>query len=252
MKLWELGAGTSVADRAYVLVTRGPEGPGAVPDGRCGLGLVDGVPWWFGPQTRPWLPERTGVRVVGLRLTLLAGRHVAGQSLRPWRDRRAPLAHLWDADAVDDLAARAHAATDDADQIDALVAAATQRVRPMPPDALLRRLADLVTEDLPVAEVARRLGVSIRRVHQHCVDAFGLPPSVLRRTVRLHRAARLHAAGGPGQGLADLAQAAGYADQAHLSREMRSLTGLPPHQALRRSLPIRSRRAGAACLGSQA
>lgn len=252
LRLWELVPGTSPADRAYVLVTPGPGGPGSVPDGRCGLGFVDGVVWWFGPQTRPWPSDRAGVRVLGLRLSLLGGRPVAGCPLGGWRDRRAPLAQLWDAATVDALTARLRAASGDEERLRLLLAAAGRRARPTASDTFGRRLADLVTADLPVAAVARDLGVSPRRVHQCCVDTFGLPPSVLRRTVRLHRAARLHATGGPGQNLADLAQAAGYADQAHLSREFRALTGLSPRQALAAALPICSRHGGPVALRSRA
>jgi AraC-like DNA-binding protein len=86
--------------------------------------------------------------------------------------------------------------------------------------------------DMSVVELANRAGLTPRKVHRHCVDAFGLAPSVLRRIARVQRAARLHRGSGASHSLVDLALAAGFADQAHLSREIKALTGLTPSVAL--------------------
>jgi AraC-like DNA-binding protein len=43
---------------------------------------------------------------------------------------------------------------------------------------------------------------------------------------------RLARGGGPGAGLAVVAYRAGYADQAHLSREVRALAGVSPTELL--------------------
>lgn len=64
-----------------------------VPDGRCGVALVDGVTWWLGPETKPWLPPRRGVHVVGVRLSLTAGRRAVDGPLEQfgtpmWRSAR--------------------------------------------------------------------------------------------------------------------------------------------------------------------
>jgi len=169
--------------------------------------------------------------VVGVWLALVAGRPVAGQSLGAWRDRRAPLERLWGHEGAGQLMARCQASRGDLAVIGVLTAAAETRVLAADAVPLAARLAELVDRDLPAEEIANRVGLSPRQLHHLCVDRFGLPPSVLRRTSRLHRAARLYQAAGPGRRLADLAQAAGYADQAHLSRELRSLTGLTPRTA---------------------
>lgn len=55
-------------------------------------------------------------------------------------------------------------------------------------------------------------------------DAFGYGPSVLRRVLRFRMALRLAARGTP---FATVAARAGYADQAHLAREVRALAGVP-------------------------
>jgi AraC-like DNA-binding protein len=76
-------------------------------------------------------------------------------------------------------------------------------------------------------ELLSALGLSERTLRRHCEHAFGYGPKTLDRVLRMQRFLEL-ARTCPGLGLADLAGVAGYADQAHLSREARRLTGLTP------------------------
>ena len=86
----------------------------------------------------------------------------------------------------------------------------------------------------PVAAVAREIGWSPRRLSGRFNDEIGLSPKAAARVIRFDRARRALAArvmaAGPAQrlGLADLAVACGYFDQAHLDREFRALAGCPP------------------------
>jgi AraC-like DNA-binding protein len=58
-----------------------------------------------------------------------------------------------------------------------------------------------------------------------CLDAFGYGLKTLARIRRMRRALALLSAGTP---QAEAAFRAGYADQPHLGREIRALTGAPP------------------------
>jgi AraC-like DNA-binding protein len=75
--------------------------------------------------------------------------------------------------------------------------------------------------------------------HRHFTDRFrravGLPPKRFSRIVRLQDVLRRIRASTAGNG-ARLAAACGYADQSHLIREMRRLTGITP-EAYRRRAP---------------
>lgn len=82
-----------------------------------------------------------------------------------------------------------------------------------------------------VAELARRAGLSERQLHRRCLAAFGYGAKTLDRVLRLQRVLALGRAA-PGRGLAELAAAAGYADQAHLGHEVRALTGTTPAHLL--------------------
>lgn len=132
--------------------------------------------WWFGPQTGPWLTTvRAGVRVVRVRLALGAGRLVAGQPLGVWSDRWAPLAGPWGQVAADQVMTQCQAAQGDLAVIDVLTAVAEARARTAEADPFTVRVAELVDHDLPVEEMARRLGLWPRQFHRHCVSGAPVP-----------------------------------------------------------------------------
>lgn|SRR6266542_426730 len=82
-------------------------------------------------------------------------------------------------------------------------------------------------ERLRVTSLARALGISRRQLERRFVAAVGLPPRSFARLARFQRALHLRARG-QAAGWADLAQAAGYADQAHFIREFRAFAGTTP------------------------
>lgn len=74
--------------------------------------------------------------------------------------------------------------------------------------------------------LADELGVSRRTLHRDIMAAAGLPPRTLAQLLRFRATVdRLRTRKGS---LADLAAESGYADQAHLTREVRRFAGLPP------------------------
>lgn len=80
-----------------------------------------------------------------------------------------------------------------------------------------------------VADAVRAGGSSHRHMIQRVRQATGLSPKAYSRVVRLQRLLRGMAGGGA---WADLAAQAGYSDQAHFSRDFRSLCGITPTQWL--------------------
>ncbi|MGH2602199.1 MAG: helix-turn-helix domain-containing protein, partial [Dehalococcoidia bacterium] len=80
-----------------------------------------------------------------------------------------------------------------------------------------------------VRDLSRWLGVSDRHLLRRFNAAVGYGPKTFQRVGRLHRLLAL-AGGRYGNGLplAGLAILAGYADQAHMTREVGRLAGVPP------------------------
>ncbi|QJW83579.1 AraC family transcriptional regulator [Ramlibacter terrae] len=78
-----------------------------------------------------------------------------------------------------------------------------------------------------MGEASTQLGWSVRHYRRRFHAAMGLAPTVWARLVRWERALG-ELAGGEQHALTDVALAAGYADQAHLTRETRAFAGAPP------------------------
>lgn len=97
------------------------------------------------------------------------------------------------------------------------------------PPALGARVFALAACGMPVTAMADRLGCSTRQLHRRCLPLFGYGPQHLTRVLRLGRAL---AAAHEGMPLAHVAALSGFADQAHLSRDVRELTGATPTELL--------------------
>ena len=202
------------------------DGPGAgriLPDG-CLDVLWDGTRLSVaGPDSRARRhTSPPGTTYAALRLGAGTGPALLGVPADLLRDSTPDLDDLWPQDAVRRLTEQV------ADGGAAALAGWVRTQRP-DPDPLGPRVLALASAGAPVAVMADRLGLSTRQLHRRCLPVFGYGPRRLSRVLRLQRAL---AAPGP---LADVAHACGYADQAHLSREVRDLTGITP-TVLRREL----------------
>lgn len=105
-----------------------------------------------------------------------------------------------------------------------------------PADGFGPLLLALLARGAGIAEAAGVLGYSPRQLHRRSLPVFGYGPQHLGRVLRLQRAL---AVADRGVGWATVAAQTGYADQAHLARDVRALTGVTP-TALRRERDVRS------------
>jgi AraC-like DNA-binding protein len=95
------------------------------------------------------------------------------------------------------------------------------------PDPVVRAATALLAEGTAgVADVADRVHMSERQLQRRFAERVGYGPKTFQRVTRFQRA--LGQLGRDGAGLARAAASAGYADQAHLTRESRRLAGLSP------------------------
>jgi AraC-like DNA-binding protein len=199
-----------------------------LPDGCMDLIWTGGGLLVAGPDSAVHLvPGSAGNGYVGVRFAPGTGPLVLGVPARELLDQRVPLERLWPQRQVRETAERIWQATDRAAALESLAAAlgrAPARRGPVP-EAVLRG----VRQRTAVTDIARELHLSERQLRRHCLDAFGYGPKTLERVLRLGQALRRARAGMP---FATVAATTGYADQAHLAREVRALAGLPLGQLL--------------------
>jgi AraC-like DNA-binding protein len=201
---------------------------------------IGGHPQLVGPLTGPQ------IEVIPARTTIVGVRFHPGTApplptvLDDLVDQRLRLTELWGS-AVDGL-------------VEAMSRARTpERALTLLQAHLLREfrtavrvdplLVEAVTALMPwhpvkIDTVANHLALSASQLRRRCLEAVGVSPKVLQRTLRFQGFLALAQAGATAtgrrgaDGVAGLAIDAGYADQAHLSRECLRLTGLTPRQLL--------------------
>lgn len=129
------------------------------------------------------------------------------------------LADLWPLSEVRRLRSRVAAAAAPATALEDIALE-----RAAPPDPALRALVTALDAGRPVAATADEIGLGARQLHRRSLVAFGYGPKTLARILRLRRALALAGAGVP---FAETAARCGFADQAHLARDVRELAGVP-------------------------
>ncbi|MEJ7796884.1 MAG: helix-turn-helix domain-containing protein [Solirubrobacteraceae bacterium] len=87
-----------------------------------------------------------------------------------------------------------------------------------------------------IGALAQEVGWSRRHLAARFRAEAGLPPKAVARILRFERVTRALRANA-GSGLADIAYACGYADQAHLNRDFRAFAGTTPTDYASRLLP---------------
>ncbi|GGX23542.1 AraC family transcriptional regulator [Streptomyces malachitofuscus] len=198
------------------------DGQGAVlPDGCMDLLWHDGRLLVAGPDTRAHRTTGPPTVWAGIRFAPGTAPALLGVPAHELRDRRVALADLWPAAAVRRLTARVNAGDDPARGLEDL--ALHRAAETAPPDPLLGRLVAALDAGRPVSATADELGLGARQLHRRSLAAFGYGPKTLARILRLRRALDLARSGVP---FAETAVRTGYADQPHLARDVKQLTGM--------------------------
>jgi len=102
------------------------------------------------------------------------------------------------------------------------------------PDPAVTQAARLLRDPATRAEdVAAEVGLSLRQLRRRCHAVVGYGPKTLQRVLRFRRFVARVDAHPDVLDLAAIAAEAGYADQAHLTRECARLAGLTPAALVR-------------------
>ncbi|MBV9948339.1 MAG: AraC family transcriptional regulator [Myxococcales bacterium] len=124
-------------------------------------------------------------------------------------------------------------ARDGAARARALEAFLVARRRTRAPDPVVAAAVRLLSDAHGVVRIgalARSLGISQDPLEKRFRRAVGATPKQLASLLRLRRAIEAYR---PGVTMTELAFAAGYFDQSHLSRQLRAATGEPPGKFFR-------------------
>jgi AraC-like DNA-binding protein len=206
-----------------------PAQPGLVlPDACSDLIWERGVGGYVaGPDTGPARPMiEPGTVIVGVRFRPSAGGQVLKTPLSEIANQRVPLADL-----LPPAARRLSPALDPAEAAGRVLDITGALIAEGAPDRAMARAAVLLRDPAARAEaVAAEVGLSERQFRRRSQAAAGYGPKTLQRVLRFHRFVRLldAAPACTAPDLAALAAQAGYADQAHLTRECSALSGFTP------------------------
>ena len=206
-----------------------------VPDGCADLVWQDGTVRLVGPDRGAWVAElRPGSTIAGVRLRPGAARVLLGRMpVEEVRDRQVPLEALArDAGRLTEQLAQTGSPDAAADVLDAFVARLAARYEP---DAAVEQAVRLLrrasTPRIP--DLADAVGLSERQLRRRFTQAVGYGPKTLHSILRFQYALALGRSAPAGAGMARVAHEAGYADQAHFTREVRRLAGTTPTDLLR-------------------
>jgi AraC-like DNA-binding protein len=210
-----------------------------LPDGCVDALWRDGVLCVAGPDTRWRMAQLpAGSSIVGVRFRpgtarLLFGDVPAGEV----RDQQVDLGHLWGTRQVRELTERLGEADSPWEVADLLQRAIFARLpNTGEVDPVVRAAVRVLNapHPAPVAAVADRFGLSERQLRRRFVAAVGYGPKTLEGVLRLRRAIRFGQTteDGARPRMVDVAMRAGYADQPHMTREMRRLAGMTPGELL--------------------
>jgi methylphosphotriester-DNA--protein-cysteine methyltransferase len=204
-----------------------------LPDGcidivwRAGFGLV-----CAGPDTGPVTVQRpAAATVIGVRFRPGAAPAMLGVPADALRDLRTPLADLW-GPAADRLEERIAAAPTTRARHEILQAHLVNRLPTVErPDRVVTGAVAMLNANglRHVNGLGDAIGISERQLRRRFHATVGYGPKTLARILRLQRMLALASRGELARvGLAGIALAAGYADQAHMTAECTRLAGKPP------------------------
>ena len=197
--------------------------------------INDGPPLVVGPRTAPFVARFTaGTRILGARLHPGKAPGVLGMPATELLNRSAPLSDVWRinrarfAPVLDRIGftSRRSALVEALSHVTALAA---------PPDRVIvggiRWLA--CHPHGRVEQLSRWIGISHRQLQRRFSAAVGYAPKVFQSVLRFQRLLNIASRPRAQQSFADLAAVAGYADQAHMTREVRRFSNCTPTVLLR-------------------
>ena len=210
-----------------------------LPDGCVDIVWIGkAAPVVAGPATRRivvGLPA--GANVIGARFRPGAAAGALGLPADELLNQDVPLAEMWGNDA-DRITEEIFQHDSESQRLCAMSSGLAARLAAAPESNPFVRAAAAWLARRPqhrVRELARSLGLSERQLHRRFCAAVGYGPKMFQRIMRFQRLLASSAAEASiHRNLADLANAVGYADHAHMCREVYAFADAAPQDVLRR------------------
>ncbi len=205
-----------------------------LPDGCSDIVWIgEAPPVVVGPMTHSALAtSEGGTTLVGLRLRPGAGARVLGVPAQEIVDRHVRLDQLWRRQEVSDASERLLVQRTAAARVamaQSLLASRQDEIGSS--DSIVEHAVSLVTAAERLNPMTRELGISERQLRRRFLASVGYGPKTFQRIVRFQKLlaiARAH----PSTRLDHVALLAGYADQAHMTREVGRFAGVTPSTLL--------------------
>jgi AraC-like DNA-binding protein len=207
-----------------------------LPDGCADIVWIgEADPVVVGPMTRSVLStSNPRTTLVGLRFRPEVAARVFGVPAHELADRHVPLKAVWPRGTVEEASQRLLARSTAAGRVAVAHSILASRRDVATPDPIIQHAMWLLSEARHerLHTLATVVGVSDRHLRRRFLTAVGYNPKLFQRILRFQRllaSARIH----PSSRLGDLAMIAGYADQAHMTREVGEFAGVRPSALLR-------------------
>ncbi|MBV8458213.1 MAG: AraC family transcriptional regulator, partial [Acetobacteraceae bacterium] len=203
--------------------------------------FAEGTGFYSGPSASHVVTETDGAQTGAMvMLTLPGARRLLGRPLGELGDRLTDPADVLGPGVVGEMTGRLTEARSEGERVAILEQAVARRFAdgrgaPRELEWAWQRL-EASAGRVQISTLARELGCSRKHLTVRFRQEFGIAPKLFARILRFHHAIRLLDREPP-PNWAELAAMCGYADQAHLTREVHAFTGSPPAAFLRRRLP---------------
>ena len=207
-----------------------------LPDGCSDIvWLGEALPIVVGPMTQSALfTSPAGTTLVGLRFRPEVAERVFGVPAHELADRHVLLDRLWNRQAVTETSERLLERRTTAGQVAVAQAfLASRRHAIASPAPLIQRAMSLLVAARQdrIERVAKSIGISERHLHRSFLASVGYSPKLFQRILRFQRLLTLAKVDSSTR-LGHLALSAGYADQAHMTREVGEFAGVTPSAVL--------------------
>ncbi|HXA00201.1 MAG TPA: AraC family transcriptional regulator [Candidatus Dormibacteraeota bacterium] len=215
-----------------IVGSRGEFSQRVLPDGCIDIVLInDEAPVVVGPWTEPFVARLVlGTMIVGARFHPGCAPGLLGLPASALLNQSVTLRSMWGGAASARFARIASESTLPTRTL-AMESALLERLAQAHPVDERMRAAIQWLGDHPhgrIERLSQRIGISSRQLQRRFTRAVGYGPKMFQSVLRFQRLLNLSGGTEAPRNLAQISSDAGYADQAHMTREVRRFSGTPP------------------------